>query len=214
MTTDRLGQDCEFWWDVLERTLLSPLSSVPSEMRIDLPEGSRTFRIGSDEERRAAHSEIYNAVAGTSDQVRHAVIDAIVRSCNGGAPRAAEKRRMTSDEVLLMALRPGHTIGAHSARHLMLSRQTPEVQRDEIESSRRALESLLGRPVREFAYPYGAYNSEVVRQVRAASFDVAVTCDESPLEPWTDPLRVPRLEVTPPRSAGFSSWLADQLVHV
>ncbi len=213
VTTDRLGQDGEFWWDALERSLLSPVSPVPSEIRIDLPGGSRVFTLGSAEERRTAHSEIYSAIAGARGDVRDSVIDAIVRACGGGAPRPAEQRRMTPDEIVSMASRHGHTIGAHTARHVMLPRQPADVQRHEIESSRLALETLLGRPVREFAYPYGAYDTDVVDQVRAASFAIAVTCDESPLVPLTDPLRVPRLEVTPSRSANFTGWLAGQLVH-
>ena len=110
-----------------------------------------------------------------------------------------------------MAAREGHTIGAHSVRHLMLPRQPLAVQREEIEESRRALETLLARRVSAFAYPFGAYRADTIDAVRAASFEIALTCDDTPLAPHTDPLRLPRLEVTPLHAARFSDWLASRL---
>ena len=115
---------------------------------------------------------------------------------------------MRANEIAALADRSGHAVGAHTARHVMLPRQSRAVQRDEIESSRRALEVLVDRPVRAFAYPFGAYDDQVVAEVRAASFDVALTCDATPIVGGVDALRVPRLEVTPQHAANFDEWLA------
>jgi peptidoglycan/xylan/chitin deacetylase (PgdA/CDA1 family) len=114
---------------------------------------------------------------------------------------------MKPDEIVVLAGRPNHSIGAHSVRHLMLPRQTPSVQGEEIAASRRTLETLLGHPIREFAYPYGAYDEHVVGEVRAAGFDVAVTCDEDAVRGNSDCLRLPRREITPGGSANFATWL-------
>jgi peptidoglycan/xylan/chitin deacetylase (PgdA/CDA1 family)/SAM-dependent methyltransferase len=211
VTTDRLGDDYEFWWDTLERILLSPAAGKPFELHLDLPAGSHRFETRTIEQRLAAHSAIYHAIVGCPCRVRDNVIDALMRWSGTSAAVNPAGRRMKSDEISALAAREGHTIGAHSVRHLMLPRQPLVVQREEIEDSRRALETLLARRVSAFAYPFGAYSAETVEAVRAASFEIALTCDDTPLAPRADPLRLPRLEVTPPHAFRFGDWLASRL---
>ena len=214
VTTDRLDEDGEYWWDTLERLLLSPARPTPPALRVELPGGTRDFATMTFDERCAAHAGIYEAIAGSPAGVRNGVIDALIRWGDQPAlhaPHAQTHRRMRSAELLAMAARHGHAVGAHSVRHLMLPRQTLDTQRDEIASSRRALETLLNREVRDFAYPFGAYSDEVVEHVLAAGFEMAVTCDDALLVPPVDPLRIPRLEVTPRHSAAFAEWLSNRL---
>ena len=49
----------------------------------------------------------------------------------------------------------GHDIGSHTASHPDMSRLTLAQAREELLSSRKAIEDRLGRPVRHFAYPFG-----------------------------------------------------------
>ena len=204
VTTDRLGERYEFWWDLLEDVLLSSDSSLPPTVRVDLPGGPRTFETATAEQRRAAHEAIYHAIVGADADGRDAAIGALTR------PGDAARRRMVGDEIRSLASRDGHTVGAHSARHLMLPRQPAAVQRKEIDESRRALEAVVARPVRTFAYPFGAFDEETVSAVRSASFEAAVTCEDALVTNAIDPLRLPRLEVTPDRAADFERWLQDR----
>ena len=213
VTTDRIGEPYEFWWDALERILLSRASAVPPHLQVDLPDGARTFATRTEGQRLAAHEEIYRGITGSPADVRDRIIDTLRRWNGEDAPVNPLNRRMRPDEIVSLAARPGHTVGAHSVRHLMLPRQPVVVQRDEIEGSRRTLEALLARPVRAFAYPFGAFSQESINEVRAASFDVAVTCEDAPLVPGIDPLRVPRLEVTPRNAGRFAGWLANRLAR-
>lgn len=50
----------------------------------------------------------------------------------------------------------GVEIGSHTINHPILSALTPENTRREIADSKSMLEQLLGKPVRAFAYPFGA----------------------------------------------------------
>ena len=62
----------------------------------------------------------------------------------------------------------GMTIGAHTLSHPLLSQVSEAVARHEIEGSRSLLESLLGRPVRAFAYPFGSPESVTRRDLALA----------------------------------------------
>jgi peptidoglycan/xylan/chitin deacetylase (PgdA/CDA1 family) len=116
---------------------------------------------------------------------------------------------MTANEVKTLARRPRHTIGAHSVHHLALGHQSDETQQQEVMECKAALERLA-LSVDAFAYPYGDFNAESVRLVRAAGFRLAVTCEERSVPARPDPFRLPRLEVKPGSIADFKSWLGER----
>jgi peptidoglycan/xylan/chitin deacetylase (PgdA/CDA1 family) len=64
-------------------------------------------------------------------------------------------------------------IGSHGVTHIPLSGLDAHRQRAEISESRSKLSELLGRPVRGFAYPYGAMDASARRAVRDAGYDYA-----------------------------------------
>ena len=111
------------------------------------------------------------------------------------APRPTH-RRLRAAELVQLAERPGHTIGGHTAHHLALPFHDREVQRTEIEEDRESLARMLGRPVETFAYPYGEFTAATVEIVRAARFSAAVTCRQTSALAGSDPLLLPRFEVT------------------
>ncbi|GAC1640069.1 MAG: hypothetical protein NVS4B8_07380 [Herpetosiphon sp.] len=67
------------------------------------------------------------------------------------------------------------TIGAHTRTHHPLATLEPARSKDEILGSKVALETLIGRRVRHFCYPYGSYTNLTVSQVEAAGFLTATT---------------------------------------
>jgi len=97
----------------------------------------------------------------------------------------------------------GFEIGAHTDTHVDLGTVDVDQARDEIETSKRKLESVLGRPVAHFAYPFGGreHITEATRAlVPAAGFaccvsayggGVAASADlynlqRMPISPWFD----------------------------
>lgn len=69
----------------------------------------------------------------------------------------------------------GFTIGSHTVHHLDLTKLPPEQAWFELLQSRETLERHLGRSVHSFAYPYGAVNPTVVRDVNSAGYALAFT---------------------------------------
>jgi len=89
----------------------------------------------------------------------------------------------------------GVTIGSHGRTHRRLTRCSPAELRDEVEGSKKSLEDALGREVRHFCYPFGAYNETVVEAVRSAGYVTACTTKKGAAEVGADALRLPRLTV-------------------
>jgi peptidoglycan/xylan/chitin deacetylase (PgdA/CDA1 family) len=206
--TGGVNDDHEFWWDTLERLFVAPQTSLPRELRIDLPEGARSFSTGTTAERLSTHAALYPVLVVLPPVERGPIITSLVEWSGWRSSPARPQQRMRPREIVELASRAGHQVGAHTIEHSMLPRQSREIQRAEIDGNRRALEALLDRPVGTFAYPFGAFSDETVEIVREASFGVAVTCESRCLESGADLLRLPRLEVTPSNSADFANWLA------
>jgi peptidoglycan/xylan/chitin deacetylase (PgdA/CDA1 family) len=108
-----------------------------------------------------------------------------LEACGRPAPVADDDpcAPMREEDLHALARQPGIEIGAHTARHPILSRATPAQQREEVSRSRDAVARWIGRPVRAFAYPNGRprvdYTAETVAIVRALEFDVAFTTGEA-----------------------------------
>ena len=73
--------------------------------------------------------------------------------------------------------RAGMVIGSHSETHPFLDKIPDEQLKKETMESKKILESGLGKPVNDFAYPYGEYNDRVIRIAKAAGYRTARTTD-------------------------------------
>jgi peptidoglycan/xylan/chitin deacetylase (PgdA/CDA1 family) len=87
----------------------------------------------------------------------------------------ADVAPLMSREQLLILIREGFELGSHTRRHPDLTAVPPEEARIEVDEGKQDLENLVQRPVRSFAYPFGAFNPEVIEGVRRAGFTTART---------------------------------------
>ncbi len=76
---------------------------------------------------------------------------------------------MTNDQILT-ASSLGFEIGAHSMNHKVLTELSEIELRDEIMDSMRSIESILGKRIHSFAYPYGCTDERVSRLIRECGF--------------------------------------------
>ena len=107
-----------------------------------------------------------------------------------------DRRLLLGNEIAALSRIPGCAIGSHSARHLLLPAQPPNVQRAELQDSKRDLEALIGQPVRSFCYPFGEHSPALAEMVRQSGYTLAVTVDRGLVSDWTDPMLLPRYEIS------------------
>lgn len=83
--------------------------------------------------------------------------------------------KVTSAEVA--ELYAGHEVSAHTVSHPALAGcTTAEIQR-EVMDDRRALEALVGYPVRGLSYPFGSYNDDVIAILGQTGIESARTVE-------------------------------------
>lgn len=108
-----------------------------------------------------------------------------------GQPAPADsKGRLDASEVA--ALYAGHEVAIHSLTHPSLDRLDASQIAYEILEDRRALEDLVGYPVRGMAYPNGRYNAQVISILKSLGIVYARTTENrDPCFPPTEPLAWP-----------------------
>jgi peptidoglycan/xylan/chitin deacetylase (PgdA/CDA1 family) len=118
-----------------------------------------------------------------------------------------------SAEDLRALAADGHAIGSHTVTHPYLAAETAEVQRVEIEESRRLLEEAVRGPVLDFCYPGGGYTATTRGLVAAAGYRSATTSDLGIAGPGDDPLRLPRVGVGEGLTRGPSGSFSPALMR-
>jgi len=84
-------------------------------------------------------------------------------------------------------------IGCHTRSHLNLPGLDAERLRAETEHARVELEKSMGRCIRHFCYPAGAYDDAAVEAVRDAGFVSAVTTEVNLCDGSVDVFKIPRV---------------------
>jgi peptidoglycan/xylan/chitin deacetylase (PgdA/CDA1 family) len=112
-----------------------------------------------------------------------------------GAGPDGDARPLSREELLVLAGSPMITIGAHSVTHAPLSTLTRAEQQHEIAASKAQLESMIGREVANFAYPFGDRGADAPTLVRDAGFRSSCTTEAEAVRPSSDPFLLPRIGV-------------------
>jgi peptidoglycan/xylan/chitin deacetylase (PgdA/CDA1 family) len=89
----------------------------------------------------------------------------------------------------------GVEIGGHTVNHAFLPDLDEEAMRREIFDCKTALEEMIGKPVRLFAYPGGGWNAAAARLVREAGYEGAVATKRAPNRPG-DPYTLRRIRIS------------------
>ena len=91
----------------------------------------------------------------------------------------------------------GMEIGDHTMNHLSLPSLSPAALHYQVETAAGLIESFVGERPATLAYPAGRYDAEVVAEVQADGFGLAVIEGSGAWESAADRFTVPRARVSP-----------------
>lgn len=100
-------------------------------------------------------------------------------------------------------------LGSHTLDHVSLTDLSPDRQRAQISAGHRAVEDLSGRPVTQFAFPFGRVDNSALAAVRDLGVDVACTSVATPATAGDDRKALPRLQATEMDGDEFTRWLRE-----
>lgn len=163
------------------------------------------------EDKRVAISSLINAIKYKPLDERVTITEGIAVLARVQPP---ENLMMTSGQVKCMR-KAGMQIGAHTRSHPILARLTDEQARQEIQSSKDFLESLLEERIGLFAYPNGKpgedYSPQSVAVVRSIGFEAAVSTNWGASSQVDDLFQIRRFSPWDRNKLNFGVRLAQNL---
>lgn len=106
------------------------------------------------------------------------------------------RKSLMNDEQVRAWHAAGMEVGAHSRTHPRLTGCTDAELQDEIAGSKADLETLIGKPVTQFCYPYGDLDERVVAATRQAGFEAATTVQRGRARAGDDAMLLRRVLVS------------------
>jgi peptidoglycan/xylan/chitin deacetylase (PgdA/CDA1 family) len=231
VTTGKLNEPSEFWWDGLEDLLLQTLE-LPPALTLTLAGAQRTWSLenGGDRQQTGAGATSGWNVAMANDPTprhrlyrelapllrdldqtgRETALDYVARWAGATRRVRPSHRTLSAEEIRRLAADGLVEIGAHTVTHSVLSRQPPQAQQHELEQSKAVLEDILARPVLSCSYPFGTradYTDETVRLAGRAGYRRACSNFEGIAHARTPPLELPRFLVRDWDGDGFARQL-------
>jgi peptidoglycan/xylan/chitin deacetylase (PgdA/CDA1 family) len=211
----------EFWWDELERLILSPaalpetfdvaMDGVRYCYRIVSKQGAPTREYGQDitdmppANAELSRLELYyvlsKIISSLASEPKNTALRQISLWANQSPQARSDYLPLAVKDLISLAQNPLFEIGAHTVSHPKLSGLSTVEQETEITRGKRELESILGRPITSFSYPHGSYSDVTVEIVRRARLQVACTIEGRPVSRSDDPFVLPRIIV--------SNWSGD-----
>jgi peptidoglycan/xylan/chitin deacetylase (PgdA/CDA1 family) len=90
----------------------------------------------------------------------------------------------------------GWTVGSHGMDHLDLTQVSSELARNQLETSKRAIEERLSLPCIYFSYTWGRHNANLRQLVAQAGYHYAFSSQTAPVHDEVNSLAVPRINVS------------------
>jgi peptidoglycan/xylan/chitin deacetylase (PgdA/CDA1 family) len=206
----------EFWWDELERLVLSPailpdrlcltVNGSTLEWPVDDPD-DLTPKKGETSPRQRLLRSLYGLLLTLSYKERRKALKCLRAWAGSESHNAPYPRALTRGELIELARGGLVEIGAHTVTHPVLTELPTAAQRVEIRGSKAYLEELLGQPVTSFSYPNGASSDETLTIVRDAGFSSACASSHGVVWRGTGPFQLPRFWIQDWDGAMFSRWL-------
>ncbi len=211
--------DREFWWDELEKVLLLP-GSLPPQFSVRIGTERRPIVLGRAAEYsrrdyeghlrwtvdlKEAPTARHHAYRDLSARLRtltaadraRALADLFAVSGASTIARGTH-RPLSPAGIASLARQENIAVGSHTVSHPALGFLHQAEQRREIAGGRARLESLTGRPVTAFAYPFGGTSDispAVLRIARDAGMTLACTTRPGCVHAGSDRHALPRVIV-------------------
>ena len=221
-----VGRNREFWWDGLERALLS--GPLPGALDFPFGGGRRTFTLGERPDdleamagwradsgeistsRQALFRDLWDAIVVLEPAEQDDAIDHLL-TWSGQSPAATGAAApVDAEQFAKLADHPLITVGSHTLDHVSLTDLPAERQHAQINAGHRKIEELSGSRVTRFSYPYGRFDDSSLAAVSELGVDVACNSVPMPAIVSDDPHALPRLQVTEMDGDQFTRWLRDE----
>jgi peptidoglycan/xylan/chitin deacetylase (PgdA/CDA1 family) len=197
VVSDAIARAEEFWWDQLEYLFHAP--SFDNDTAIGLCKSRSVSCTGPARRFDGAQHDVFLRLWDlvrqlSSEERRHYLAD-LRGKMNLENETRSTYRPCTAAELRALSNNPLFEIGGHTVTHPSLPSLTLAEQEQEIVCGARVLESLVGKPIRSFSYPFGDWQEATRQAVIAAGFECAVASGHRIVRSGDNQFALPRWRV-------------------
>ncbi len=190
VSTENLDTTNEMWWDELEALIL---------LNNDLPEHvellGEFLDLSTKEAIYNSYLESHRILKALDADMRRAELKKLQNKLAPHDYPRTNYRLMTSHELKEMSKSEFITIGGHTVTHSCLANQSLDKQKWEIEKSKAQIESIIGKMLEVFSYPFGSandYTNDTADIVGSVGYKKAGIVKDGLAFNNTDAMRIPR----------------------
>lgn len=201
--------ESEFWWDKLERILISS-DIIPEELHLRYKSGSFFWRYnekGKKDPKWSLFYSLYRLMAGLEDSCIEEILDQLKDLTDDGSG-TYKYRTMTIDELQLMTSASLIDAGSHTMSHFNLKLGGADRLQYEIEQSKKMLDELLNRNISGFSYPNGSLTPESDLIVKKCRYQYACVSRSNYIFSGSDKYSLNRFWVPDYNGERFEKWLS------
>jgi len=197
VVSETIDEGATLWMSELRAAVMA---TAKRSLHVEIGE-RHEFQLGDPRERQVTIKDLTNVLVPVEAPLRRRIL-ATIRKELGVNGNASLRETMLSSEQIRALHEGGVTIGVHTQTHSNMTLLSPEQVRTELTVCRDRLESIVGGPVADFAYPntggrFPHFNDEVAGLIRELGFRSAVTSRPGIVDGSTNPFIVPRIGVAP-----------------
>ncbi|MEX0771815.1 MAG: polysaccharide deacetylase family protein [Balneolales bacterium] len=224
-----IGKNREFWWDELERLLLTP-GKLPERSQLDgehiitnlgadaeLTEPTyESFKTWTSKEippskRHTLYLELWQIIRTCPYEKQLQIMDQIAQWAGCNLEKRDDYLPMTKEELVRFIESDFIEIGAHTCYHPDLSLLSIAAQKKEIFEGKKTLEFWLNKEIDTFSYPFGKYNVDTLSLINEAGFQFAYTTKKGLANGKQSSFTLPRFQVKNWTGKEFESKLKEWL---
>ncbi len=221
--TGDLGLCRQTWFeDAYSRLMFSPAKSWCLS-------NGECWRLDSHEQRAAACGRFFSLCRTLPEREQQEELELlqsqlpVTEPGNISEPEDAKRERFEflSEDNIRALVENGIEIGSHTVTHPILGSLAPENAHREIAESKAALERVLGKPVRAFAYPFGAPGLDFTPRdealVRESGYALAFAGEGGFVTRSSNPFCLPRVGIgrmTRPQFAATITGAVESLKSI
>jgi len=208
-----VGSNREFWWDDLERLVLNDNAKNDCFTLVD-EQYAQSWQTSSISDRERLYSDLHLLMKQITPQRRDEWFKQIMSWSRCNEDARISHLPLSIKELIKLSASPWITIGAHTITHTPLSSLSLEQQQNEIMKSTTDLESLIGKKIQVFSYPFGTksdFDKFSIQICRMAGFKRVAANFAGQIHTWTDKMLIPRLIVRDWPEDHFSKMIQDEI---
>ncbi|SCY09319.1 Polysaccharide deacetylase [Lachnospiraceae bacterium XBB2008] len=190
VSTENIDTNNEMWWDELESLFLLN-DHLPN--KIDLL--GEYLDLSSDDARYQSYYVAHKSLKEMDPESRLLELKRLRDMLVPVNYPRNEYRMITSNELRRLSESKYVSIGGHTVTHSCLAMESVEKQKWEIESSKCDIESIIGKQITVFSYPFGGdydYTNDTVGIVGESGYTKAGIVKAGLVNKETESLRIPR----------------------